>query len=221
MEKIKQWGFKNKQWIILFIFLIVFIFMVINIINENISDFDIKGYKIISKYLILDNITPIIKIITNLGGICWLIGFSIFLFIIIKNRNIGLSVGINLCLAASINYILKHILQRPRPVEYRLIEESGYSLPSGHSMVSMAFYGYLIYLILKNVKNRYVKISVSIFLSVLILCIGISRIYLGVHYTSDVICGFLLGIVYLISYIEIIKLIKKGENQNGNAKDSK
>ena len=72
-------------------------------------------------------------------------------------------------------------------------------------MVSMAFYGLLIYLIYKNVKNKYLKVILIVLLSLLIVMIGISRIYLGVHYTSDVLAGFLIAISYLIVYISFVK----------------
>lgn len=81
----------------------------------------------------------------------------------------------------------------------------GYSFPSGHSMVSMAFYGFLIYLIYNNIKNKYIKWILICSLSILIILIGISRIYLGVHYTSDVLAGFLLSISYLVIYTRIVK----------------
>ena len=110
------------------------------------------------------------------------------------------------------NYTLKQIFQRPRPIEYRIINESGYSLPSGHSMISMAFYGYLIYLIYKNVKNEHLKRCLILFLSILIISIGISRIYLGVHYTSDVLAGFLAAISYLIIYIFFLKKLLNFDN---------
>ena len=67
-------------------------------------------------------------------------------------------------------------------------------------MVSMAFYGLLIYLIYTNVKNKYLKVILIVLLSLLIVMICISRIYLGVHYTSDVLAGFLMAISYLIVY---------------------
>ena len=95
-------------------------------------------------------------------------------------------------------------MQRPRPTEFRIIEETGYSFPSGHSMISMAFYGYLIYLIYKYVENKNVKWILISLLSILICLIGISRIYLGVHYTSDVLGGFLISISYLVIYISAV-----------------
>ena len=76
-------------------------------------------------------------------------------------------------------------------------------------MMSMILYGYLIYLLYNNFKNKkYRWLLVSVF-SILILCIGFSRIYLGVHYVSDVIGGFVLGIAYLILYIDVSKKIIK------------
>ena len=122
-----------------------------------------------------------------------------------KKKKIGISIPLNLGLSALLNITLKQILQRPRPIEYRVIDESGYSLPSGHSMVSMAFYGYLIYFIYKHIENKYIKWSLIILLSILIISIGISRIYLGVHYTSDVIAGLLIALSYLIIYINVAK----------------
>lgn len=112
-------------------------------------------------------------------------------------------IKICLIIITIINQTLKFILQRPRPTEYRIIDETGYSFPSGHSMLSMAFYVFIIYLIYKNVKNKYLKITLITILSLLILMIDISRIYLGVHYTSDVCAGFLISASYLIIYINI------------------
>ncbi len=73
-------------------------------------------------------------------------------------------------------------------------------------MVSMAFYGLFIYLIYKNMKNKKLKITLCTILLMLVLLIGISRVYLGVHYASDVLGGICLSIAYLILYIKITKI---------------
>lgn len=203
-KQIKEFIIKNLKWIILFICLIGFLALTEDVFNKEIMDGDIIGYKLISKFLISDFTIPIAKFITNFGGAIFLIVLTIILLISIKNKKIGLSIFSNLAIITILNQLLKRILQRPKPTEYRIIEETGYSFPSGHSMISMAFYGYLIYLIYKYVENKYVKWILISLLSVLICLIGVSRIYLGVHYTSDVLGGFLISISYLVIYISAV-----------------
>lgn len=213
-EKIKDFIIKNWKWIVLFICLIGFLELAEDVFNKEIMNGDIIGYKIISTFLISDFATPIAKFITNFGGAIFIILLTVILIAVIKNKKIGLSILANLAIITILNQLLKRILQRPRPTEYRIIEESGYSFPSGHSMISMAFYGYLIYLIYKYVENKNVKWILISLLSVLICFIGISRIYLGVHYTSDVLGGFLISISYLVIYISAVNkfLIEKETN---------
>ena len=203
-DKIKEFITKNLKWSILFICLIGFLALAEDVFHKEIMNGDIIGYEIISKFLISDFVTPIAKFITNFGGAIFLIVLTIVLFIVIKNKKIGISIFSNLVIVTILNQLLKGILQRPRPTEYRIIEETGYSFPSGHSMISMAFYGYLIYLIYKYVKNKYIKWISIVVLSLLICTIGISRIYLGVHYTSDVLGGFLISISYLVIFISAV-----------------
>ena len=203
-EKLKEFIVKNLKWIVLFICLIGFFALAEDVFNKEIMNGDIVGYKLVSTFLITDFATPIAKFITNFGGAIILIVLAFMLFIFIKNKKIGVSIISNLAIITVLNQLLKIIVQRPRPTEFRIVEESGYSFPSGHSMVSMAFYGYLIYLIYKYVKNKYLKWISIILLSILICFIGISRIYLGVHYTSDVLGGFFISISYLIIYISAV-----------------
>ena len=202
--KVKEFIIKNLKWIILFICLIGFLALAEDVFNKEILNGDIIGYKIASEFLISDFATPIAKFVTNFGGAIFLIILAMTLLILIKDKKIGLSILSNLVIITVLNQLLKIILQRPRPTDYRIIEETGYSFPSGHSMISMAFYGYLIYLIYKYAKNKYIKWTSIILLSILICSIGISRIYLGVHYTSDVLGGFLISISYLIIYISAV-----------------
>ena len=197
---------KNVKWIVLFLCIILIIGIIQDLLNKEIDKLDVAGYNMVSEYLISDNVTPIAKAITQLGGAIFLIGLSITLAIIIKNKKIGILIWVNITISTLLNQILKFIIQRPRPTEFRIIDERGYSFPSGHSMISATFYGFLIYLIYKNVKNKYLKYSLIIMLVILILLIGTSRIYLGVHYTSDVLAGFLIAISYLIIFTTVSDL---------------
>lgn len=214
MKKILKLIKNNYKWIIFSICLILFLALAEDVFNKEIMQGDTIGYNFVKTYLIKEQVTPIMKIVTFFGGATCLIGLTIILFIIIKNRKIGLLIGINLIIITILNQLFKFILQRPRPTEYRIINESGYSFPSGHSMISMAFYGFLIYLIYKYVKNKKLKYISITLISILIIFIGISRIYLGVHYTSDVLAGFLFSISYLIIYV----LIANNKVLNKNSK---
>ena len=201
----KEYIKKNLKWVVLFICLVGFLALTEDVFNKEIMQGDIIGYKIISTFLISDFVTPIAKFITNFGGAIFLSIATIALLLLIKNKKIGLSIFSNIVIITILNQLLKRILRRPRPTEFRIVEETGYSFPSGHSITSMVFYGYLVYLTYKYINNKKIKIPLIIFLILLIPTIGLSRIYLGVHYASDVLCGFLLGIIYLILFISISK----------------
>lgn len=205
IKKISDFTMKNLKWIILFLGIILFLAIVEDVFDQEIRKVDILGYQLVSTFLISDLITPIAKLITNLGGAITLLSITIILLLGLKNKKIGLLVALNLMISTGLNLLLKNIVQRPRPNEFRLIDETGYSFPSGHSMVSMAFYGFLIYLIYKFVKSKRLKWILIIILSALIITIGISRIYLGVHYTSDVLAGFTISVSYLVIYTSIVK----------------
>ncbi|MCI7241275.1 MAG: phosphatase PAP2 family protein [Bacilli bacterium] len=214
MKKILKLIKNNYKWIIFSVCLILFLALAEDVFNKEIMQGDIIGYNFVKTYLIKEQVTPVMKIVTFFGGATCLIGLTIILFIIIKNKKIGLLIGINLVTITILNQLFKFILQRPRPTENRIINENGYSFPSGHSMISMAFYGFLIYLIYKYVKNKKLKYISITLISILIIFIGISRIYLGVHYTSDILAGFLFSISYLIIFI----LIANNKVLNKNSK---
>lgn len=209
-EKIKE----VLKWIVFVFIFTAFIVIAKEALSKETLNLDIDGYKIITNIFKGDIMPYIAKAITNLGGAIFLIVLTVAIIVFMKKDKIELSIALNLIIAPIINSSLKNILQRPRPTEYRLIDETGYSFPSGHSMVSMAFYGFLIYLIFKYIKNKKIKIISIILLSILILLIGISRIYLGVHYTSDVLGGYLLAISYLIIYTSLIKKFLEEEKND-------
>lgn len=140
MERIQKLITKQGKWILLFSCLVLFLMIVEDVFDEEIREFDIRGYELITSFFPSAMIASLAKGITHFGGAFFLITLSILCFFLIQNKKIRCSIFINLVVITGMNQLLKNIIQRPRPEEYRLIEESGYSFPSGHSMVSMAFY---------------------------------------------------------------------------------
>lgn len=213
LEKAKKIIHINYKWIILFISLLIFLQLLIIAFNQKITTIDIIVYKFITNHLISTKITPIAKLVTWMGSSTCLITLTIIFLITIKNKYTKILIITNLITTTLLSQALKFIVKRPRPEIYPIINETGYSFPSGHSMVSMAFYGLIIYLIYKNISNKKIKYTLISLLLLLITLIGLSRIYLGVHYTTDVIAGFLVSISHLILFINLTnkKILKKKE----------
>lgn len=168
-----------------------------------ISQIDNSVYSFLAQ-TINPGITGIMTFVSFIGSATTLIVLSLGFVFLLKNKRDSKYITINLVLVFLLNRILKLIVARERPNVLRLVSEEGYSFPSGHAMVSMGFYGFLIYLTCANIKNKKIKYPLIVFLSILILLIGISRIYLGVHYATDIIGGFVIGIAYLIIFIKFV-----------------
>lgn len=204
MKNLKNINFKNKKTIILFVSLILFIFLTYNIFNNKIAFIDsyIEGIILSIRN---DKLTDIMTIITNISSAYALIVITIILLILIKNKKIPILITFNLIFSFLTSQLIKIILRRDRPVNISLVNAMGFSYPSGHSMVSMAYFGFIAYIVYKYIDNTIVKVILIITLFVSIFAIGFSRIYLGVHYFSDVLGGFLLSISYLMLFININK----------------
>lgn len=110
---------------------------------------------------------------------------------------------VNLVLVVLLNVLLKELVQRPRPEDINLVVETGFSFPSGHSMVAMAFFGLLVWLVWHYERDRTLQLACCAGFSLIILLIGISRIYLGVHYASDVLAGFCISLAWLAMYTSV------------------
>ena len=194
---------KYGKWFIVALMLFIFIFITRLLLKDGLKEFDTAVYNFIIS-IKSPFITELFKGITFFASPLFLIVLSILLFFIFKNKKYGLLSAANLIVVTLVNQILKFIFSRPRPFEWMLINESGFSFPSGHAMVSMGFYGMLIFLIWQTNISKHTKKIWTIVLSLLILLIGISRIYLGVHYASDIAAGFTLSLSYLIIAISIV-----------------
>ena len=135
----------------------------------------------------------------------------IVLSLLISNktrRSIGIPLAITSVSSTLIYKGVKHIFERPRPdLIYRIIEQGGFSFPSGHSMNSLVCYGMLIYLVRRHCKNENIKNAITIIFGALIPLIAISRIYVGVHYPTDILGGWCVGSFVLASAILISERI--------------
>jgi membrane-associated phospholipid phosphatase len=162
-----------------------------------------------------ESLTEIMKFITFLGGttVLTLLLIGSLVWLIVKRKNYWGAIFYIIAVAGGglLNLGLKHWFGRVRP-ENSLIFEQGFSYPSGHSMGSLIYYGFLGYLVIRSQRGRSLKLLLGIGFITLILLIGFSRIYLGVHYPSDVLAGFSAGTVWLLLCIggrESIRAYKK------------
>ncbi|MAZ27347.1 MAG: phosphatidic acid phosphatase [Cytophagaceae bacterium] len=157
-------------------------------------------------------LTKYFVFVTNVGDtIGYLIIFTlctIIFYVAFKSWKYVVQLAVVMILALSSNLILKQLINRSRPDVEHLVTVETFSYPSGHAMIAMAFYGLLIYLISQFQIKKIWK-SLLITLSViLILSIGISRIYLGVHFPSDIAGGYIAGFIWVVFCVMIFYLIK-------------
>ncbi len=201
MKKIKKFVLKNLFLIVFLLIMTMFIILFRNSIKPVLWNIDY----FVEKYIVgkrNDTITIIMKVFSFLGSAYVLIPIAIIFLIIDKFKKKSIFVASNLTVVFLFNLIIKTIVKRERPMSM-IISERGYSFPSGHATTNMAFYGFLLYLVYKYIKNKALKWSICVVLGLLILFIGFSRIYLGAHYFSDVCGGFIIGICYLVILIKI------------------
>ena len=195
---------KKKYKILFGILLAVFIFLFLCVQTGMAQDIDNEIYKLMQNHQ-NEGLTNLLKIITDLGGTDGLFSIALITILILffcQKRKYGIAMALNLMISSITYFILKNIIQRPRPpIHERLIEETAYSFPSGHSTNNMAFYALAICLVYQNVKNKKLRNGICILLGCIPILIGFSRFYLRVHYISDVLAGFCLGIMCVIVFM--------------------
>lgn len=149
--------------------------------------------------------------ISSLGNwqIVLFISLVIFSFLFVKKKTVFVVPYILVVSCAELlTYFGKIIFGRPRP-QSAILSLADFSFPSGHAVIAVTFYGFLAYILIKLLNKRY-KTLVLILASGLIILIGLSRLYLGVHYLSDVLAGYLLGLISLLT--GLVFLEKKIKN---------
>lgn len=181
------------------------------IINSAINSFDLEFARYIasirtvattSYFFILTHFADVVAIIVVLG----------LTFLILKNKG-KLRDMISFCVcvfgAGISSEFFKLLFQRARPMEAVYFEPT-FSFPSTHATIALAMYGFLAFLIFKFVKNKSISVPIVFALIGLSLLIGMSRLYLGVHYLSDVVGGFFIALLWLVFSIKLSKVIQKG-----------
>lgn len=207
--------FSVEVFILIFVFfvaLITFILIAKNIFVGNTYVFDANAFVFIDAHV--NNInTEVMGFFTFLGTHTFLIPANLLLiawfFFIQKKKWWSIKIPAVALSSLLLMFLLKLIFERPRPSDPLLAEAAGFSFPSGHALMSVTFYGLILYIIFKNVKNTVWRLCLSIFFILLIVMIGFSRIYLRVHYASDVIAGFSVGIIWLILSLWILSKLER------------
>lgn len=182
------------------IFITIFTIYTRSFIVTSAQSFDSAVYNHISKS-ITDSKTNFMLLITEFGLqdiVSIILAITIAYIMMSKKGNIFWQMTIlNFSLAVYTNQTLKTVFARPRPEILRLETVGGFSFPSGHAMISMCFYGFLIYLIIRLFKTKLKYIPATL-IGLFVLLIGYSRVYLGSHYASDVLGGFICGLGVLL-----------------------
>lgn len=152
-----------------------------------------------------ETMTADVIFLTHMGSAFRVIPIYAFILIVLliwRKRAEALVLTLALGGGGMLNYVLKQVFRRSRPDVEHLVEVGGYSFPSGHAMVSFIFYGMLAYIawyyLYEYILLRWVAVVLLLLLGV---SIGISRVYLGVHYATDVIAGFTIGGIWLVACI--------------------
>lgn len=195
---------KNKKYYIPFTLLVLFIINSILVINNKYVKIDDSVHNFVMKFS-SEMTTKFMKIFTFLGSTPFITLLCILVFVILlykKQKEYAYKCAGILVISTLMNNIVKVIVRRPRP-EYITVVENTFSYPSGHTMASVTLYGFLIYFLLKSKISKSYKVVFSIILGIIPVLVGMSRIYLGAHYFSDVFGGALLSIM-LLSSIDII-----------------
>jgi membrane-associated phospholipid phosphatase len=192
--------------------LIGFAWIAYRIFNLQNDEFDFIVFDKLENFVSVPA-TSFMQFITFFGNHKFLIPANLVLIVyflfIKKHRWYSIKVPVIAIGGVLLMFILKQLFNRSRPLVPLLEPVHGLSFPSGHALMSMSFYGLLIFLVWENVRNQYLKWSLMILLLIFIILIGFSRIYLRLHYFSDVIAGFAAGIIWLSLSIWVIRRIER------------
>ncbi|WP_240464324.1 phosphatase PAP2 family protein [Paenibacillus apiarius] len=168
--------------------------LAIAIIRQPLNPFDLNIAAYVQSFE-SPGLTKVMELFSTIGStkssIIIAVFVMLFLFFALGHRMELIFLCFVLGGSAAMNLLLKLVIHRERPIAHRLIEETGYSFPSGHTMGAIALYGALAFLLWRHIASRPGRLFLLASSCAMIAMIGLSRVYLGVHYPSDIIGGLI------------------------------
>lgn len=197
----------NRRRVIVAVCLLVFLVLLNRVLAGGIMALDRAAIELMVEHVRSAWLTPVMEAVSFMVTPIPLIAciFAISLGARARgHKGVGLFCAVNLACSTALNQMLKFAIRRPRPdISLRLVDIGGFSFPSGHSMAAMAFFGLLAWLVWRYVRDRRLRAVLCVALVLMVVAVGFSRIYLGVHYASDVIGGFCASLAWLTVYTKI------------------
>jgi len=187
--------------------------------NESLVQFDLAVANFLHSNTQPDTIAFFLSL-TRLGPqIMLILNIAIAVFYALRRAWFATSIWITAIGGGELlNFLLKTLFERSRPVFTNpIIVEQFFSFPSGHAMLSMIGYGMLAYFVVLRAQNRWVSFATILIAAIIIILIGFSRIYLGVHYFSDVVAGYAAGGLWLITCIGALEFIRRRQSKSNLA----
>ncbi len=203
--------------ILFFLSLACFIFLWYLIFGEQDMRFDKWVFEALIPYTSQANTERMVGL-TFLADWNFLVPANLVLagwFLLRKHRWHSLKVPVVSLGSVTVMYALKLLFSRPRPENPVYQAASGFSFPSGHAMSALTFYGLIIYLVWHYVKNGAVRWALTLGLSLLIIAIAFSRVYLRVHFASDVLAGMAAGLIWLVVSLSVMNRIERSPDRMG------
>ena len=181
---------------------------------EEVMEGDTKQFDAAIRGAIHSHATPLLTTIMQtfsfLGSVGWVTSFGVLVVcacLYFKRRRMAAFLAIAVVGAGTLDYVLKLTFHRTRPLAFFGTSPSSFSFPSGHALGSFCFYGILAAILSDRMVGRKSKFLIWLAAALLVGMIGLSRIYLGVHYPSDVIAGYLAGAVWVTAVTIVDKIL--------------
>ena len=193
----------------------VFALIALNLQNEALKAFDLR----VTTWLVASRrpaITLFMKAVTALCSPVVLLAVCLLLMAVYRTKHYSIPIAVNLMVSVTLNYSIKNLFLRERPpLIFHAVTETGFSFPSGHAMAAGAFYGFLIYMVAQSAMPKRRKRVLIALIALLIGLIALSRVYLGVHYLTDVTAGLAVSTAYLLVYSAVVGLyLNTGNNES-------